>query len=149
MQNTSSGSDHSACTRVQAMPALSPPQSRTLPYIHHNGTDAMERYYELDTTRRRTPYVIVRGMSDFLHPPLVKAGSGEWRSGTLIQNFAEGYKYAIVTASSAVLSTLQLRCERDQIASDFSRPSTAADVAGRHRPPRPGPVGPCTYSISY
>jgi hypothetical protein len=100
-----------------------------LPCIHHGGTDAMERYYELETNRHRTPFVIVRGMSDWLHSPLVRAGKDIWLQGPVVENFAEGYKYAIVTASSAVLSTLQLRC-----------------VRGATSPP---PAGTCTYNISY
>jgi hypothetical protein len=72
----------------------------------------MERYYALNPGKRRVPFVNVRALSNWLHTPLINEGGGKWGQGPVVENFAEGYKYGIVTTSSAVLSTLQLRCER-------------------------------------
>ncbi len=104
--------------------------------------EAMERYYALRTTRRRTPFVLVRGLSNWLHSPLINTGNGTWGQGPVVDNFAQGYEYAIATATSVVMSTLQLRCERGQYV------SSEASAAGHGHRPRPTP-GSCTYTIPY
>lgn len=53
---------------------------------------AMEKYNALKSTRRRVPYTIVRGMSDWVHTPLIYKGAGVWAAGPEVSNFAEGYK---------------------------------------------------------
>ncbi len=61
----------------------------------------------------QVPYTIVRTHSDFLHDPVESMGNGTWMTSTqtLDQNFEDGYAFAIATGSTAVLTTLQRRCQ--------------------------------------
>jgi hypothetical protein len=52
----------------------------------------MQRYTSLSTTRRRIPYVVVRGASNWVHSPLIKKANGLWEAGPIIDNFDQGYK---------------------------------------------------------
>jgi hypothetical protein len=46
----------------------------------------------LSSTQRRIPYTVVRGMSDWVHTPLLNKGSGMWAAAPAVEDFAEGYK---------------------------------------------------------
>ena len=61
----------------------------------------------------QVPYTIVRTHSDILHDPIAYEGNGTWMtsSETLDQNFDDGFEFAIATGSTAVLTTLQRRCQ--------------------------------------
>lgn len=71
---------------------------------------AMERYNTLDGVVP-IPYANVRGMSNQLHGPVTKQGDGSWVYGVPIkEDYVSGYKYAIATSSTAVLTMYQRRC---------------------------------------
>jgi hypothetical protein len=53
---------------------------------------AMQRYNALSSTQRRIPYTVVRGMSDWVHTPLLNKGSGMWAAAPAVEDFEEGYK---------------------------------------------------------
>lgn len=55
-------------------------------------TVAMQRYNALSSTRRRIPYTVVRGMSDWVHTPLNNRGSGMWAAAPAVEDLTEGYK---------------------------------------------------------
>jgi hypothetical protein len=53
----------------------------------------MERYHGLTTTKRIIPYTNVRGMSNWVHQPLVKKPNGLWVEGVPVpEDFENGYK---------------------------------------------------------
>ncbi|KAF8058359.1 PSMD9 [Scenedesmus sp. PABB004] len=51
---------------------------------------AVQRYNGLSGANRRIPFTVVRGMSNWLHTPLIYKGNGDWEQGALIENFVEG-----------------------------------------------------------
>eukprot|EP00775_Hariotina_reticulata_P011305 gene11305-11455_t len=122
---------------------------------------AFQQYNSLSSTRRRIPYTYVRGASDWTHSPLVHRGGGLWLQGAIVENFEQGYKYAISTASTIVMATLQARCEKDAVGRSHhsSSPAGAAPGGPRSRDPRPVKPGysgpdashdmPCDFTVNY
>lgn len=86
------------------------------------GLDAtMEHYHALDGVVP-IPYANVRGMSNQLHGPVRRRGN-DWVYGEPIEeDYVDGYKYAIATSSTAVLTMYRRRClasGRDAKTCDF------------------------------
>mmetsp|Transcript_35032 Transcript_35032/g.63020 ORF Transcript_35032/g.63020 Transcript_35032/m.63020 type:complete len:504 (-) Transcript_35032:1083-2594(-) len=77
---------------------------------------AFTKYNRLDSTGRFVPYTHIRSMSNWVHHPVNKTDNGStWATvDDFLENYEDGYRYAIETASSAVLSYYQIRCFNDQ-----------------------------------
>eukprot|EP00878_Enallax_costatus_P008523 GHUV01008911.1.p1 GENE.GHUV01008911.1~~GHUV01008911.1.p1 ORF type:complete len:410 (+),score=61.73 GHUV01008911.1:192-1421(+) len=109
---------------------------------------AMQRYNSLSSTRRPNsiPYTYVRGMSDWVHRPLTYDPANKiWGQGPVLENIPEGYKYAITTASSVVLVTLQTRCLTGRYSTQATGSSSATVGPSKDRP---GPLYPCTFTLA-
>jgi hypothetical protein len=91
-------------------------------------SQGLERYYaKRPSLKRRVPFTSVRGMSNQAVQPVARQspGSPVWVNGEEVaEDFVNGYKYAISSSSSVVLSALQARCR----------------AAG-------GGAGKCTYTV--
>lgn len=71
----------------------------------------IERYNAFNSTVRKIPYTVVRGMSDWLHGTVKQSAPGVWVPGTVVPNdFTNGYNFAIASFSSLIMTWLQNRC---------------------------------------
>lgn len=77
-------------------------------------SQGLERYYaKRPNLKRRVPFTSVRGMSNQAVNPVARQslGSPVWINGEEVpDDLVNGYKYAIQSSSSVVLSALQARC---------------------------------------
>ena len=77
-------------------------------------SQGLERYYaKQSASAKPIPFTSVRGMSNQAVQPVTRQAPGSeiWVPGTEVpEDFVNGYSYAIQSATSVVLSTLQARC---------------------------------------
>ena len=98
-------------------------------------SQALERYYaKVAPGTARVPFTNVRGNANQAVQPVKRADGSttEWVDGTEVPaDFVNGYKYAIESSASVVLSALQARC----------RLANASSKKG-------GSSSTCTYTVS-
>lgn len=66
------------------------------------------------------PYIFVRAASDYTYGPVQRAPDGKsWvpAQSTVPANNTSGYRFAIATSSTAILTMLQRRCQAAAAAS--------------------------------
>jgi hypothetical protein len=76
-------------------------------------SQGMARYYAKHPSAKRVAFTNVRGMSNQAVQPVARAApqSSVWINGEEVpEDFVNGYRYAIQSSASVVLSTLQARC---------------------------------------
>ena len=99
-------------------------------------SQGLERYYAKQAAGTKPiPFTSVRGMSNQAVQPVTpqSPGSEVWVPGTEVpEDFVNGYSYAIQSATSVVLSTLQARCLAAASASKSKGGSTTS----------------CTYTVT-
>ncbi|GAQ84464.1 hypothetical protein KFL_001900070 [Klebsormidium nitens] len=71
----------------------------------------IERYNGFNSTVRKIPYTVIRGMSNGLHGTVRQSAPGVWVPGTVVpSDFTNGYGFAIASFSSLIMTWLQNRC---------------------------------------